>query len=115
MKTKVPYDELPVIPVVIAQRTYEQPYKGIELSSQIRSSVEVDRIEALRQIMSEEQKQEFCELADKRCRRAYENETVWFMRCCRSDSGLRQLYIWASHWLASYLSDPVGYKTKHDN
>jgi hypothetical protein len=104
---KTPYDNLPLVPTIIADVVANREYTGQELSIQIRSGDFVNRIEGLRKRMSETYLRRFIEMVDSRCRTAYENDADWFMKIvhARGESGRNQIYIWVSHWLAGFLID----------
>lgn len=110
MKTKIPYDQLVLMPIVIADTVALQPYDGGDISDRNRSQSHIEKIEALRLVMTSEQLIEFGELVDKICRDAYEKdkEFPWFMKIVKSkgNRGRDQLYIWVKHWLSSYLNNP---------
>jgi len=102
------YDDLPILPWLIAETTANRPYEGIEWSDKVRNSREVERTEALRQRMTVQDIQNFADWVDKRCRLAYKKKVKWFMKCARSKTnyGRDQLYVWISHWLCSWLANP---------
>jgi len=108
MKTNLTYDQIPIMPIVIADVVANQPYDGGDISVRNRSQDHVDKIEALRLVMTYEQRKEFGQLVDKICRAAFEKEYDWFMKIVRAkgNRGRDQMYIWVKHWLSSYLNDP---------
>lgn len=113
-----PYDELVLMPHVIAQTVCGQPYTGHEMSDRIRSAQDVREVEELRQQMTGAQIADFIDVVDKVCRRAYDNRYAWFLKCVKEparrrgrpnyneNAGRDQLYIWVSHWMNSYLRNP---------
>ena len=106
------YEDLTLLPCLIADAVCGREYKGEEWSEALRSQPTVDRIEALRSKMTREQADEFCRIADDRCRRAYERKMPWFNKIvqARGDRGRDQLYVWITHWLAAYLVNPGSLK-----
>lgn len=108
------YENLHLLPGLIADVVSTRPYTGSEWSGHARSGSDVDRTEALRQAMSPESRQAFCECVDALCRAAYEARADWFLKILRAkgDSGRNQLYLWASHWLAGYLHDPEKFRKR---
>jgi hypothetical protein len=101
------YEDLTLLPAIIADAVCGREYKGEEYSDALRDSRMAERVEALRKKMTQEQVNEFCQLADNRCKRAYECRAPWFEKLLRhSDGGRDQLYVWLSHWLSSYLINP---------
>lgn len=110
MSKRTPYDSLILIPSVVAETVAEMTYTGSEMSDRVRDGAQVARIEAARSKMTREQVAEFARLVDARCRTAYAAKADWFQKCVKrskSNSGRDQLYVWVSHWLASYLTDPA--------
>ena len=105
MPRKVPYDCLPIIPAMVAESVCRQPYTGAEWSVGVRDAATVARIEAARQRMTMEQVRAFSDACERICRDAYAAGAKWFcqLALARGDIGRDQLYVWAGHWLASYL------------
>ncbi len=105
MPKRTPYDNLPLLPIIIADTISIRPYTGIEWSDKVRSASHVDKIEALRRNMTDEQREAFANLCDKACRKAYDAKADWFLKCVRSkgNRGRNQLYAVISHWLSSFL------------
>lgn len=105
---KTSYDNLPLLPHLMAEVVCTRVYTGYELSDRVRSAYDVADKEALRQKMTAEDIAEFCELADKRCRAAYAADIDWFLECveAKDNRGRDQLFVWLTHWLASYLRKP---------
>ncbi len=99
------YDDLAIIPSIVAKSVVEEPYTGYEYSNQGHFNVE--SLEAKRLAMTLEDRQRFIDYADKRCRDAYEAKADWFMKIIRSktNAGRDQLYVWISHWLNAFLVD----------
>lgn len=111
MAKRKTYEDLHLMPHLIAERVCGIPYTGQELSS---PPSWVDKIEKRRQNMTNDDVHEFSQLADQRCKAAYEIKADWFMKCVRSktNAGRDQLYVWLTHWLASYLMDPSLFREK---
>ncbi len=103
---QTPYDELTIVPTIIADQIVGNRYTGQELSAAQRDSRMVDRIEFLRSKMTTDRKRAFIEAVDARCRAAYKAKAPWFMKIARSktNTGRDQLYAFISHWLASDLN-----------
>ena len=97
-----PYDELAIVPRLIAETVCGEPYTGAEM---LGRAVAVADVEAARQRMTAEQIAEFASFSDERCRVAYERGADWMLKCARSRSnrGRDQLYMYVRHWLAAYL------------
>lgn len=105
-RKRTPYEELHLIPAIIAEGVLDQQYTGEELSVRLRSGASVAAIEKARVDMTFEQKKAFVELCDTRCRVAYEKKASWFELCVlkQDNSGRDQLYLWFSHWLSAFLA-----------
>jgi len=103
--TRTDYDELPLIPSLLAESVCQCPYTGEEISLHSRSLITVEKIEKLRQAMTDEQVREFADACDKKCREAYEAQAEWFEECVTAKDNRErdQLRIWVSHWLSAYL------------
>lgn len=103
------YDELPILPWLVAETVANKSYTGAEWSPSVRNSYSVEKVEALRAKMTVKDIQDFSEWADARCREAYKRKALWFMKIANSktNSGRDQLYVWVSHWLSSWLSNPA--------
>ena len=110
MNKTIPYDDLPILPWLIAETTANRSYKGIEWGPSVRDSRDVERTEFLRQKMTVQDIQDFADWVDKRCRLAYKKKVKWFMECTESKTnrGRDQMYVWISHWLCSWLSKSKG-------
>jgi hypothetical protein len=106
------YEDLPLIAFIVAESVCGRPYTGQELSAQIRP--DPSKTEALRQAMTDNQVAEFSGLCDAWCKAAYEAKADWFMKCARDkgNGGRDILYVWISHWLASYLNDPARFRSQ---
>lgn len=100
-----PYDDLVIIPRIVAETVVQRKYTGNEVSDRQWSADKVRHIEQLRSQMTEEQRNDFAKYADDYCRAAYDRKADWFMKCIRSKSarGRDQLYVFVTHWLAGYL------------
>lgn len=103
----VAYEDLPLLPYVIAETVCERPYVS-EFSAKLASADEDRRIGALQRKMTQAQISAFARKVDERCRHAYERRAPWFMKCVRSktNAGRDQLYAWITHWLHGYLRSP---------
>ncbi len=108
MKTKTPYDDLPLLPNIIGETVATQPYTEAEFSEGLRDPARIEHIETARRKMTPEDIREFADLCDAHCRAAYDAGAEWMLKCARAknNAGRDQLYVYASHWLASYLHDP---------
>lgn len=106
----IPYDQIALLPYLIAETVAGRPYTGQEWSDQLSSS---HIIEAKRAALTPEEVADFASWCDRRCRNAYENKASWFMRCenARDNSGRDQLYVYTTHWLVAYLNNPEKAKT----
>jgi hypothetical protein len=99
------YDDLPLMPDVMAETVVSQPYTGEEWSNAARSHYEVERIERLRRALTEDQRRDFVAWVDARCRYAYEAQAEWFLKCVRSKTNRgrdQMLHVWVPHWLAAF-------------
>lgn len=106
------YEDLPLLPHVIAETVCSQVYDGSEIS--YNSQSQILAVEAKRQQMTSEEIAEFASLCDTRCRLAFTNRAEWFRKCVRSKSnrGRDQLYVWIRHWLAAFLTDPQAFRER---
>ena len=106
------YEDLVLSPHFVAGTVIDTVYDGSELSNS--SPIQAAKLESVRQGLPEAHRKEFVTLTDNRCRAAYEVKADWFMKCIRSRSnaGRDQLYIWVTHFLASYLHDPESLRRK---
>jgi hypothetical protein len=102
------YEDLSFLPGIIASTVCGREYRGEEMSLALRSQRTVERVEGLRRAMTQEQVDEFGELADERCKAAYEGGMPWFDEVvkARGDRGRELLYMWITHWMAAYLVSP---------
>jgi hypothetical protein len=101
---KAPYDDLPLLPFLIADAVCGEVYTGSETSLQVRDGALVAKTEFKRRKMTRAQVDAFCEECDKRCRDAYAADAEWFLKCLDGEtSGRDQLYVWTRHWLAAFL------------
>ena len=103
--TTTRYDDLALVPSMVARRVCETPYRAVELKPEWRSASVITQVETLRRAMTPNQVREFMRLCDARCRRAYESKTDWFLKCVQSERP-DQLSAWLSHWLNAYLRNP---------
>src|SRR5271167_1943649 len=74
---RTPYENLPLLPWVVAETVCSQPYTGLELSRQLRSPRSLERIEGLRSKMTQKECREFAELVDANCKAAYKAKAEW--------------------------------------
>jgi hypothetical protein len=107
MKTK--YENLALIPSIIAETVCGREYKGQEWSSGMMLPEDIAKYEKLRKKMTREQVRAFAEYVDERCRLAYEAKVEWFMKIARSrtNAGLYQLYVFVTHWMTAWLKDHI--------
>lgn len=105
MKKK--YEDLSILPFIVASSVTMTEYKGEEISIRNRNSSFVDETEAKRKLMTTEQVNEFSSFVDTLCRNAYEVDAKWFVDIANAsgNKGRDSLYSWASHFLSSYLKD----------
>lgn len=112
-KVRIPireaYEDLALMPWVIAETVASQEYTGEEISLKLRDSTFVANTEAKRKLMTNEQIDEFANECDNRCKTAYANEYKWFMKCVRSNTnaGREWMYMYIRHWLSEYLKRKV--------
>ena len=104
MKTAVTYNQLPIIPSVIAEVVCNTKYEGKELTN--ISGQEITNTEAKRLQMTAKEKNDFITYVDDRCKSAYNKEVSWFMNVIKSKSnkGRNDLYCTITHWLSAYLN-----------
>lgn len=95
------YDQLPIIPALIAEDVVQAPYTGCEWSDRTRSKVE--QVEAARQALTEEQRREFVDVCEQRCRHAYDADAKWMLDIANKEDGRGDLWVLFSHWLAAYV------------
>lgn len=107
-KTKIGYDKIPLVPAIVAETICSQPYTGAEWSEGARSSANIANVEIARQAMTPAQIREFSDLCERQCRAAYDADAKRMVDCARAkgNRGRDQLYVYVSHWLASYLHNP---------
>jgi hypothetical protein len=84
-------------------------YKGEDLSVRSRNAAFINKFEAKRKAMTSEQIEEFSSLVDTLCRNAYDADAKWFMDIANAsgNKGRDDLGSWMSHFLVSYLTEPV--------
>ncbi len=113
MKRK-PYDMIPLIPTLCAEAVMAEVYTMSEVSDQCRSGIIAEKIEAKRQKMTIKQRNEFADLCEERCRKAYAIEAEWFEKCVKGkgNEGRGQLYMWIRHWLSAYLQNPKQFRER---
>ena len=108
MTQRTPYDNLPLLPRVLAETVAGTPYAAIEYSDRNRPASLVAKTEQRRQAMTPDMVRQFADACDHLCRSAYAVRAAWFERIARAkDSRCRdQLAVWMSHWLSGYLDSP---------
>lgn len=106
MPKRMSYDEQPLLPNILAEVVCEEIYTGQEWSIQIRDYGRVAKTEAARLAMTPEQKREFSDLCDRKCRIAYDANAAWIVKIFKANNGPAQLANILRHWLDSYLNDP---------
>ncbi len=76
----IPYDCLHLVPSVLAETVVEQSN------------------------LTKEQKANFVDSCDRRCRLAYSNKSHWFMKILRANgnNGRDQLEMFIEHWLKAF-------------
>ena len=102
MPKKTPYDQLPLLPNLVAETVCATPYTGAEWRD--GGSLPIAKIEANRLAMTSEDIRAFADSCDERCRKAYDANAKWFLDCVKNDTGRDQLYVWITHWLAAHLN-----------
>ncbi len=109
MKSPPSYENLHLLPYLIAETIALQPYTGEEISLQLRNAAHVAEREAQRQALTPAQVTEFAQWCDNRCREAYRSNTQWFVKIVKSkhNQGRNDLYAILAHWLAAYLKNPI--------
>lgn len=100
---KIPYENLPLLPYLVAETVCGEEYTEQEYSEGLRNKERAYKVDAKRKAMTPEQVKAFAEYVDKRCRDSYEAKADWFMKIAKSDN-IAQLYVWVRHWLVSWLS-----------
>lgn len=115
-QASVPYDDIPVLPSIIAETVCSEVYTGQEWSLQRRPGIAyIERIEAARKAMTPEQVREFAGLADTWCHKAYEQRVSWMLDAAeaKDSSGRDSLYVFIRHWMVAYLTNPVAFRAHH--
>jgi hypothetical protein len=105
-KNRVKYEDLPILPNIVAEAVCARVYTGSEWSMQrCPSESEIKKIEAKRLKMTPEEIMEFSEACDTRCKAAYAVKAEWFEKIVKAkdNSGRDMLYNWIAHWMSSYL------------
>lgn len=110
MPKRKAYDDLPFLPSIIAETVCGKKYTGYEVKN--ISPDQVIKTENARFAMTREDIDEFCNLVDARCRAAYEAKAKWIDKCIKANNGLDQMYVFLTHWLASYLDNPQRFKER---
>lgn len=112
---KTPYENLPLLPNLIAETVCGQPYEMQEWSPEHRSQSIIDKVEAQRKAMSPEAIKEFAHLCDKRCLYAYEHKMKWFLDCVKAkdNRGRDQLYVYIRHWMTAFVDNPERFRQRH--
>lgn len=107
MSKRTPYENLPFLPVLIADVVCSQEYTGSEWSKNVVNPREVKMIEGKRQKMTPEKRAEFAKACDARCKAAYNLGAQWFLNVVKAkdNAGRDMLYNWIAHWMTGYLTD----------
>jgi len=119
MAKRAKYEDLPILPTVAADYVCSQPYTGKVICLAIFAGKEWSRhdplpwekVEEKRKKMTPDEIREFGDLCDARCKAAYESKAAWFEKIVKAkgDKGRDQLYVWLTHWMAAYLTNPEGF------
>jgi hypothetical protein len=96
--SRLPFEHVPLSAWVIADAVAEHP------------CCDVPEIEARRRAMSDESRREFADLAETRCRIAHEARAQWWVKLLRKADPRPEMYMWARHWLHSWLHDPAAFR-----
>ena len=101
---KIPYDQIPLIPTIVAEAVARQPLQGIP------------KLEKKRRRMTDEEVREFADLCEVRFRKSYENSGV-MVEIARlpGDQGRDELAYWIRQLLVSYLRDPQAMRCWKEN
>lgn len=97
------YEDLALMPSVLAELVANEPYTNSEMSIHLRSAKLGIQVETLRQKMADDQKEKFIELCDQKCERAYSAGSKWFRRIVGMEDGRSLMEMFLRHWLASFL------------
>ena len=114
-KTKPAYEDLSLLPSIIASTVCGRPYSGKEFSPSLAPGAStVAAMEAKRQAMTEDQIDEFSDLCDRFCHQVYDKGVKWFMDIVEANGnkGRDQLYVFVTHWLVAYLTNPQNLRSK---
>lgn len=113
MAKRVKYEDLPILPTVAADYVCSQPYTGKEWSE--HDPLPWEKTEEKRKKMSPDEIREFGDLCDARCKAAYEAKAEWFEKIVKAkrNKGRDQLYVWLTHWMASYLTNPERFRRQY--
>jgi hypothetical protein len=103
MNDKTPYNDLPLVPTMVAMVVVDNAYTGQDISEASRDQKRIAEVEKRRQRMTDPMRQEFIWEVDQRCQDAYDADAKWFKKCLKGDKGRDQLYIWIAHWLHAWL------------
>ena len=92
---KTPYDQIPLVPLTVAEAVARQPLQGFSELEEKRKSHDGEEV------------REFADLCEIRCRASY-NADGMMLEIARlpGDQGRDELAHWIRQWLASYLRDP---------
>ena len=83
----IPYNEIPLIPTIIAEMVVSQ--------------------HDARHSLTKDQVREFADLCEVHCRVAYEAGARWMLKIAQANDGRKELAMWINHWLDSYLHNPA--------
>jgi hypothetical protein len=105
---KLPFDDLSILPGVVASQVLAEVYTGQEVSDHARSPKQVASIERIRQQLNPGQRLQFETATELRCRKAYACDAPWIIKIMNSNSnaGRDMLYQFVRHWLAAYCLYP---------
>jgi len=121
MAKRTPYDQLALIPYIVAETVCGQEYTSQEISPNARCGWMIEKTEKLRKAMTPEMVKEFATTCHELCRLAYECRAEWFMKCVNGNRGRNhnagrdQLYVWLRHWMAAYLDNPDRWREQRAN
>jgi hypothetical protein len=92
---KIPYDQIPLVPTIVAETVARQPLQGLP------------KLEKKRRRMTAEEVREFADLCEARLRASYANGGV-MLEIARlpGDQGRDELAYWVRFLLTLYLRDP---------
>lgn len=112
MAKKPKYEDILLMPNIIAETVCGREYTGREWSQNVVSPPEVKEIESKRKLLTQEEIREFADLCDARCKAAYEASANWFQKCidAEGNAGRDDLYMWITHWMTSFIMTRDAFK-----